>query len=64
MTNANATAIHSHLRRVAPAGKNARTSATAVAAAAVACPDGNEKPTMSTSGLERAAAVEPGLQAP
>ena len=50
ITNANTTASHSHFRRVAPAGRNASTSATAVAAAAIACPDGNEKPMMSTIG--------------
>ena len=42
MTKAKPAAIHSHLRRRSPGGKNASTSAIANAAPAVACPDGNE----------------------
>ena len=42
MTNANAIAATIHFRRRTPCGKNARTTDTAIAAAAVARPDGNE----------------------
>jgi hypothetical protein len=42
ITNGSKAASHFHFLRAAPAGKNASTNATAVAAVAVACPDGNE----------------------
>ena len=49
MKKVTAIAAASHFRRVDPSGNRTRTSATAVAATAVACPEGNEDPDVGTS---------------
>ena len=62
MTAAKSAARTSHRHRIGPGGDSTSTSPTAVTAAAIACPEGNEAPDVSIERVGRARAVVGGLE--